>query len=315
MLPAAVLRKPGDALERIATLITEPGTPNRIRAQAAETVADLVRADRSLVARAASLFEQKAAQGDAGALLARAAASEAAGNAGEARAALSRITAGSLAAVAQLKLGNLALAAGNQPEAIAGFERALYLDADGEVTEAISYAMPGPRAQLIALYSRTSRDLAAVRLAEEGGDSDSDQNKHTLLSSAVRKALTAANTEANNAEVEVSFQPSMDVARARSKGSRTVAELNDAAVARLRVDLVAALVESAARLGQLDRAIALERLRAIEARKPEEKTAIEKRLAELLAAEQARQSRGAQLLRVDQQNTSGAIFTARVIGR
>ncbi|HEY9233229.1 MAG TPA: hypothetical protein VIS78_13840, partial [Blastocatellia bacterium] len=307
--------KAGDALERIATLITEPGTPNRIRAQAAETVADLVRADRSLSTRAASLFEQKAAQGDAGALLARAAASEAAGNAGEARAALSRITAGSLAAVAQLKLGNLALAAGNQAEAIAGFERALYLDADGEVTEAISYAMPSPRAQLIALYSRTSRDLAAVRLAEEGGDSDSDQNKHTLLSSAVRKALTAANTEANNAEVEVSFQPSMDVARARSKGSRTVAELNDAAVARLRVDLVAALVESAARLGQLDRAIALERLRAIEARKPEEKTAIEKRLAELLAAEQARQSRGAQLLRVDQQNTSGAIFTARVIGR
>jgi hypothetical protein len=65
----------------------------------------------------------------------------------------------------------------------------------------------------------------------------------------------------------------------------------------------------------LDRAIALERLRAIEARKPEEKTAIEKRLAELLAAEQARQARGAQLLRIDQQNTSGAIFTARVIGR
>ena len=107
----------------------------------------------------------------------------------------------------------------------------------------------------------------------------------------------------------------MDVARARSKGLRTVGELNDAAVARLRVDLVAALVESAARLGQLDRAIALERLRAIEARKPDEKTAIEKRLAELLAADRARQARSAQVLRVDQQNTSGAIFTAQVIGR
>ncbi|HJQ22454.1 MAG TPA: tetratricopeptide repeat protein [Blastocatellia bacterium] len=307
--------KAGDALERIATLITETGTPNRVRAQAAETVADLVRADRSLAARAASLFEAKAAQGDAGALLALAAAREAAGNANEARAALSRITAGSLAAVAQLKLGNLALTAGNQAEAAASFERSLYLDADGEVTDAIAYAVAGPRAQLIALYSRTSRDLAAVRLAEEGGDSDSEQNKHALLSSAVRRALTTQSTETNNAEVEVSFQPSMDVARARSRGLRTVAELNDAAVAKLRVDLVAALVESAARLGQLDRAIALERLRAIEARKPDEKTAIEKRLAELLAAEQARQSRAAQLLRVDAQNTSGAIFTARVIGR
>ncbi|MFL6274573.1 MAG: tetratricopeptide repeat protein [Blastocatellia bacterium] len=307
--------KPADALERIAALITERATPNRIRAQAAETVADLVRADRSLASRAVSLFEQKAAQGDAGALLASAAAGEAAGNAGEARAALSRITAGSLAAVAQLKLGVIALAANNQAEATARFERALYLDADGEVTESVAYAMVGPRAQLIALYSRASRDLAAVRLAEEGGDSNSEQNKRALLSTAVRRALTAENEQANNAEVEVSFQPSMDVARARSKGLRTVAELNDAAVARLRVDLVAALVESAARLGQLDRAIALERLRAIEARKPEEKTAIEKRLAELLAAEQARQARLAQLLRIDQQNTSGAIFTARVIGR
>ena len=214
-----------------------------------------------------------------------------------------------------MKLGVIALAANNQAEAAAGFERALYLDADGEVTESIAYAMAGPRAQLIALYSRASRDLAAVRLAEEGGNSNSEQNKRALLSTAVRRALTAENEQANKAEVEVSFQPSMDVARARSKGLRTVADLNDAAVARLRVDLVAALVESAARLGQLDRAIALERLRAIEARKPEEKTAIEKRLAELLAAEQARQARGAQLLRIDQQNTSGAIFTARVIGR
>ena len=210
---------------------------------------------------------------------------------------------------------DVALAAGNQADAIASFERALYLDADGEVTEAIAYAAASPRAQLISLYSRTSRDLAAVRLAEESGDSDDEQSKRGLLSSAVRKALTSDNAAAGTPAVEVSFQPSMDVARARTKGLRTVAELNDAALARLRVDLVGALVESAARLGQLDRAIALERLRAIEARKPDEKTAIEKRLAELLAAEQARQARSAQVLRVDQQNTSGSIFTARVIGR
>lgn len=307
--------KAADALERIATLITEHATPNRIRAQATEVVADIVRADRGLAARAASLFEQKAGQGDAGALLARAAASEAAGNRDEARAALGRITAGPLAAVAQLKLGVIALAAGNQNEAITSFERALYLDADSEMTDAVAYAAASPRAQLISLYSRSSRDLAAVRLAEESNDSDDEQGKRGLLSSAVRKALTSGDEQASNPTADVSFLPSMDVARARTKGLRTVAELNDAALARLRVDLVGALVESAARLGQLDRAIALERLRAIEARKTEEKTAIEKRLAELLAAEQARQTRNAQLFRVDQQNTSGAIFTARVIGR
>jgi tetratricopeptide (TPR) repeat protein len=307
--------KAADALERIATLITEHRTPNRVRAQAAEVVADIVRADGSLASRAASLFEQKAGQGDAGALLARAAASDAAGNRDEARAALGRITAGPLAAVAQLKLGVIALAAGNQNDAIAGFERALYLDADGEVTGAIAYAAASPRAQLISLYSRTSRDLAAVRLAEESDDSDDEQSRRGLLSSAVRKALTSDDGRVSTPTVEVSFQPSLDVARARTKGLRTVAELNDMATAKLRVDLVGTLVESAARLGQLDRAIALERLRAIEARQPDDKTAIEKRLAELLAADQARQARSAQLLRVDQQNTSGSIFTARVIGR
>jgi cellulose synthase operon protein C len=308
--------KAADALERIATLITEQATPNRVRAQAAEAVADIVRADRGLASRAASLFEQKAAQNDAGALLARAAAAEAANNRDEARAALSRITAGPLAAVAQMKLGVIALAAGNQSEAIAGFERALYLDADGEMTEAIAYAAASPRAQLIALYSRTARDLAAVRLAEESGDADDEQSRRGLLSPAVRKALTSDNDEVRMLPtVEVSFQPSMDVARARTKGLRTVAELNDAAIAKQRVELVGALVESAARLGQLDRAIALERLRAIEARKPDERTAIEKRIAELLAAEQARRGRDAQLLRVDPQNTTGSIYTARVIGR
>jgi predicted signal transduction protein with EAL and GGDEF domain len=135
------------------------------------------------------------------------------------------------------------------------------------------------------------------------------------LSSAVRKALTSGNEEAATQTTDVSFQPSMDVARSRTPGLRTIGELNEAAMARLRVDLVATLVESAARLGQLDRAIALERLRAIEARKADEKTAIEKRIAELLAAEQARQARIAQLFYVDQQNTSGSIYTARVIGR
>jgi tetratricopeptide (TPR) repeat protein len=308
--------KGGDALERIAALIAEQGTSNRVRAQAAEVVGDIVRTDRQLASRAASLFDGRAAQGDAGALLARAAASDASGNAGEARAALERITTGALAAVAQAKLGALLLAANNQAEAIAHFERALYLDADGELTEVIAYTTPGPRAQLIALYSRTSRDLAAVRLAEESSDSDEyGQRKRGLFSSAVRKALTSSNEEASNQTTDVSFQPSMDVARSRTPGLRTIGELNETALSKLRVDLVAVLVESAARLGQLDRALALERLRAIEARKADEKTAIEKRISELLAAEQARQARTAQLLHIDQQNTSGSIYTARVIGR
>ena len=75
-----------------------------------------------------------------------------------------------------------------------------------------------------------------------------------------------------------------------------------------------ALVESAARLGQYDRAMAIERLRAAEAIKPEEERALEKRLAEIAVSEKARQARLALLTRIDRSNAISAMYAARVMG-
>ena len=79
--------------------------------------------------------------------------------------------------------------------------------------------------------------------------------------------------------------------------------------------MIAPLIEAATRLGQYDRAIALQRLLALEAKKPEDKSAIEKRLAEMIAQEGVRQVRRATQLRIDQSNTTQSIYAARVIGR
>lgn len=299
-----------EAIDRIAALIAERATPNTIRAQAAEVAGEIARADRSTSARAAALFDERAAQGDAGAALARAALAEAANNAEAARAALANLNTGALAAVAQLKLGMIALNSGREADAITAFERAMLLDADGSITDAIAFRSMGPRAQLIALYSKTGRDLAAIRLAE--GDTT---NQQSLISVAVRNALASENRESNQSNATILFDPSFDVARSRGASIRTLAEMNDAARSRIKTDLLAPLVESASRLGQFDRALALERLRVLEATRPEEKTAIEKRLADMLAAERARQQRLAALLRVDQSNATGSIYAARVIGK
>jgi hypothetical protein len=78
---------------------------------------------------------------------------------------------------------------------------------------------------------------------------------------------------------------------------------------------LASLVESAAKLGQYDRAMAIERLRAAESVKPEEKTAIEKRLAEIVADEKARQARLVLLTRIDRSNAAESIYAARVLGK
>ncbi len=78
---------------------------------------------------------------------------------------------------------------------------------------------------------------------------------------------------------------------------------------------MASLVESAAKLGQYDRAMAIERLRAAESVKPEEKTAIEKRLAEIVADEKARQARLALLTRIDRSNAAQSIYATRVLGK
>ena len=94
-----------------------------------------------------------------------------------------------------------------------------------------------------------------------------------------------------------------------------LAEMNEAAASGIRGELLASLVESSARLGQYDRAIAIERLRALEATKADEKAAIEKRLAEIAAAERARQLRLASVTRIDKANAAGSIYAARVLGK
>jgi hypothetical protein len=304
----AAAGRAGDAVDQIVALIAERTTPNTVRAQAAEVLGEMVRAERSLVTRLDAALAQRG-RSEAAAALTRAAISEAAGNREDAKAALGSVSGGPLEAVAQMKLGLIALAAGRDAEAVTSFERAMYLDADGAITVAIAFRGAGPRAQLITLYGKNGRDLAAIRLSES-----EPNGPQSFISPAVRSALTsgAAHPEAQEA---VSFEPSLEVTRSRIAGLKTLAEMNESASSHIRGELLASLVESAARLGQYDRAIAIERLRAAEAAKPEEKAAIEKRLAEIVAAEKARQLRLAMLARIDRSNATDSIFAARVLGK
>jgi tetratricopeptide (TPR) repeat protein len=304
----AAAGRAAEAIDQIATLIDERATPNRVRAQAAEVVAELVRSDRSLVSRS-SLFDEKAAQGNASAALARASIAEAAGDFEQARSLLAGIS-GPLAPVALMKLGVIALGSNREAEAVSSFERAAYLDADGGMTDAIMFRAAGPRAQLIALYSKTGRDLAAIRLAEGDGSVSDARSQRPLINVAVRNALSA--TGSNAVSDTVAFEPSLDDGRSKIAGLKTLAELNDAAASKAQSDLLGALVESASRLGQYDRAIALERLRAMDARRAEEKTAIEKRLAELIDADQVRRQRLARLVRINRSNATESIYAAQI---
>jgi Tfp pilus assembly protein PilF len=296
-----------DAVDQIASLIGERTTSNTLRAQAVEVLGDWVRANRSLAQQASAAISQRVRND--GAALARAAISEASGNTDDGRVALGTLNQGPLGAIAQWKLGLIALAAGRNAEAMASFERAIYLDADGAITNAVAFRAPGPRAQLIALYSKSGRDMAAIRLAES-----EEQGSQTLITGAVRAALITGNTSAGN-QTTISFEPSLEDSRSKTAGFRTLAELNGAAASRARSELLAPLIESAARLGQFDRAIAVARLRSAEAAKAEEKAAIEKRLAEIIAAKEARQLRQALLMRIDRSNATESIYSARMLGK
>jgi Tfp pilus assembly protein PilF len=296
-----------DAVDQIASLIGERTTSNTLRAQAVEVLGEWVRANRSLAQQASAAISQRVRND--GAALARAAISEASGNTDDGRVALGTLNQGPLGAIAQWKLGLIALAAGRNAEAMASFERAIYLDADGAITNAVAFRAPGPRAQLIALYSKSGRDMAAIRLAES-----EEQGSQTLITGAVRAALITGNTSAGN-QTTISFEPSLEDSRSKTAGFRTLAELNGAAASRARSELLAPLIESAARLGQFDRAIAVARLRSAEAAKAEEKAAIEKRLAEIIAAKEARQLRQALLMRIDRSNATESIYSARMLGK
>jgi Tfp pilus assembly protein PilF len=301
----AAAGRAGEAIDRIVALIAERATPNSVRAQAAEAVGIVVRADRSQAGRVASLLDRRISTGDSGAALVKASALEAAGSIEEARSLLQSITGGSLSAVAQMKLGLIARSAGRDAEAVNNFERALYLDADGAITGPIAFRAPGPRVQLILLYGRTGRDLAAIRLAE--GETATQQS---AISSVVLTAL-ASGSERVEAPAQVSFEPSLETTRTRLDGLRTLAELNDLAGTGTERELLASLAQSASRLGQYDRAIAMERVLVAEAARPEEKAAFEKALAEMVAARQARQTSAARLFRIDASNTSESIYAFR----
>lgn len=303
----AAAGRASEASDQIVALIGERSTPNTVRAQAAEVLGTMVKTDRTLASRAIGSLDQQA-RNDAGAL-ARAAISEALGNADEARAALAQVTGGPLAAVAQWKLGLIAVAGNRTTEAATSFERAIYLYSDGAITNSLTFRAAGPRAQLISLYGRTGRDSAAVRLAE-----GEEQGPASLISPAVRRALVSGSATPET-QSTISFEPSLQVARTRTTGLKTLSEMNDSAAAGARNELLASLVESAARLEQFDRAVALARLRAAQTSKPEEKAAIEKRLAEMLAAQQARQRRLALMTRIDRSNASGSIYASRVLGK
>ena len=302
----AVSGRAGDAADQLVALIAERSTPNSMRSQAAEILGEFVKADRAIATRAASALEQQGRSGAAA--LARAAIGEAIGNREQARAALASVNSGPLAAVAQMKLGLIALSERNDSEAVSRFEQALNLDADGAMTDSIAFRSPGPRAQLILLYGKSGRDLAAIRLAE-----GEPQGSQSLINPTVRKAL-ASGVAQPVGEATVSFEPSLAVTRSRTTGLKTIAEMNTAAASSARSDLLASLVESAARLEQYDRAMAIARLRVAEAVKPEVKTAIEKRLAEIEAAQKARQLRLAALVRIDRSNAAESIYAARVLG-
>jgi predicted Zn-dependent protease len=285
-----------EAVDRLATLIGEK-TPNSIRAQAAEVMGELIRRDRSLASRAASALSNRVAAGDAGALIAQAAVSEAAGNAEEARSLLGRVTAGPMAAAAYAKLGLIAMAANRDGEAITNLERAMYLDATGTLASQTAFRAAATRLQLIRLYNRSGRDVAAVRLAEGDGS--------------IQPSLIA--TGQSGAATAISFEPSLELARLRGDGLRSIAELNAAAALRDQIGLAPVVAQSLARLGDYDRALAIERNRAAAAR-PEDRAAIERIVSDLIAAQGAKETRAALLSRIGRANATRSIYVARVTG-
>jgi tetratricopeptide (TPR) repeat protein len=292
-----------DALERLLVLVGEKGVANRARAQAAELIGELVARNRSLVGRVATGLSDRAEQGDAASAIALAATAEADGRNEEARSRLAQVSPGPLSAVAHMRLGLIAAAEGRVSEAIASLEKAAYLDADGVVTDSIAFRIPGPRAQLISLYSRAGRDLTALRLAE--GDQSGGRS---LLAEALRVP-----TEGEGEAFAVSFEPSLEAARPESSGLKPLDEMNAKALAQSRRSLLASLAESAARVGQFERAIAIHRLRATEETQAEQRAAIERRLAEIVAAQSALKARLASLLRVSRSNTTQSIYAARFL--
>jgi predicted Zn-dependent protease len=295
-----------EAMDRILVMLEENAMPNSLKAQLAEVVGDIAKVDRSAAEKIQRLFQKAGLQEGAGPMLASAAFDENTGNLERAQTTLARVK-GPLESVAQAKLGVLNRRMNKDAEAAKNFERTIYLDPDETISSVIAYRTASPRGQLIALYSKLQRDQAAIRLTEGEPDIKSP------LSAAARKALSGA-SEGTDTVARVIFEPSLEITKSKIVGLRTIADLNLSAAADAQNELILALAESSARLGRLDRAIALERLRASEAKRPEEKTAIERRIESFLAAKLAREKAAAEVLRVTKANATESIYSARVLG-
>jgi predicted Zn-dependent protease len=292
-----------DALERLAVLIRDRVAGNTVRAQAAEVVGDVMGADRGLIVRATELFSTNETDGT---LLALAAVREANGDADGARTVLRRINGGPLSAVAWLKIGLLDLAGRRTSDATESFERALQIDPDGRITDSLLFKGASPRAQLVALYSTSGRDAAAISLAE--GD---DSQRDSYISTVVRNALQTREQQPG-ASSNFVFEPSFED-RSDRGGLKTIAELSQSAISAGNAELLAAVVESTARLNQYDRAIAVERARVGAASRSDEKANLEKRLAELIAANRARTLRLASRVRFDRNSATPSIYAAAIL--
>ncbi len=294
------------AMDQIIAMLNDRATPNSMKAQLADVVGEIAKRDRTSAENIQRLFQGAGLQDEAGVLLAGAAFDEGAGNLERAQSLLSRVK-GPLESIAQVKLGLMNRNAGRDAEAAKNFERAIYLDPDETLTNAIAFRAGSSRSQLITLYSKLQRDQAAIRLTE------GETNSKSLLSAAARQALNSGGEDTEKATTAV-FEPSLEITKSKITGLKTIAELNESAVANVQNDLIFALAESSARLGRLDRAIALERLRASVAKRPEDKTAIEKRIESFIAAKLAREKATAVLMRVSKANATESIYSARVLG-
>ena len=289
-----------EALEGLALVIGDRTSPNTVRAQAAESMGQIVRSSQSLAQAASVALSRSAGQG-AAADLAKAAVAEASGASGPAD--LLAGIRGPLEPLARTRLARLIVAGGRAADAIPHLERAIYLDPDDSVSAAIAFTARGfpalPRAALALLYSRTGRDQAALRITGADGGPSGDPG------------LARLSAQPPQTETAVVFEPPLPEPN-YAQSVKTLAELNQTAYSQSG-EVIAALVESAMRLGQYDRARQLTKVQLFGARTAAEKASVDKRLSDIAAAERARQIQMASLLRVSRSNATDSIYAARAL--
>src|SRR5262249_42442390 len=140
-----------------------------------------------------------------------------------------------------------------------------------------------------------------------------ESQRESFVSTAVRQALEQKGNARPAPQRETLFEPTLETSAHAPPAIRSIAELNREAAAGARRALLASLAAAAVRLDQYDRAIALERARVADASRKDQKTAIEKRLAEIVSADQAHKLRIASLVRFDKRGATQSIYAAQVL--